>query len=145
MIASTSSMGSAARYGRSALSASCDVGHLQDAVGQVELVGGQAVGIAAAVQALVVGPGQARDVGQRGHGIAGSAARARDGGASATHSSSVELARLVEDAVGDAELADVVQQAGAAQQRGACARVEAERDGDGLGDLAPRPRSGCAV
>ena len=45
-----------------------------------------------------------------------------------------QLARLVEDAIGDGELADVVQQRGASQDP-ALVGVEAEHDGDPVGDL----------
>ena len=76
---------------------------------------------------------QARDVGQRGH-------RAQDDHREpgvAAHRAPLAVgqrAGLVEDAVGDAELADVVQQRRAAQET-AGRGVEPERRGDAVGDL----------
>ena len=80
-----------------------------DAAGQRDLAGLQAVGVAAAVPALVLVADRAGDLFKAGHGHDDALADHRV----LLHHFPllvVELARLVQDLVGDSDLADVVQQ-----------------------------------
>ena len=86
----------------------------EDARLERDLVGGQPARVAAAVEALVVGEHPGGDVAQARR-ARGSARRSPGGGVISLHSASVERAGLVQDRVGDPELAEVVQHAGGLQ------------------------------
>ena len=114
MIARTWSGGSAAAVGPLGGQRLADVGDREDARVAVELLAGQAEVVAAAVEPLVVGAGGRGEVAEGADALEDPHGQRRV----AAHLHPllvVELARLVEDQVGDAELADVVQQRGAAQ------------------------------
>ena len=108
----------------------------EDARQQVEVEAGQAARVAACRRASRGGCRRRRarsaNAGIRSQDLQ----RPAPGGGARGPLVVVELAGLVEDAVGDAELADVVQQAGAGRRAAVAASrpsARAERDGD-LGD-----------
>jgi hypothetical protein len=133
MISSTSSTLRAGAVGALGAQRLGHVGDRQDAREQVEAEAGAPARVAAAVEALVVVAGDAGDGRERGHApedLLGQAGM----GAHGVPLLGAELARLVEDQVRDGELAEVVQQAGAAQ-RAQRLGVEAEARAEGDGDL----------
>ena len=112
MISITFSVGSDSRYGRSAINASQTSATARMRAWRESCGADQAQVVAAAVEPLVVRGGHRREVGEGGDPAEDLGAVAR---VLADHAPLLvgQLVGLVEDRVRDAELADVVQQAGA--------------------------------